>query len=50
MRDKAAAYQTLYEVLTTLARLLAPFMPFLAEAIYQNLVRTVDLQRRNRSI
>ena len=40
--DKAAAYQTLYESLTTLARLLAPFTPFLAEAIYQNLVRTLD--------
>ena len=42
--DKAAANQTLYESLTTLARLLAPFTPFLAEAIYQNLVRTVDPQ------
>jgi isoleucyl-tRNA synthetase len=42
--DKAAAYQTLYECLTTLAQLLAPFTPFLAEAIYQNLVRTVDPQ------
>jgi isoleucyl-tRNA synthetase len=41
-RDKAAAYQTLYESLTTLARLLAPFIPFVAEAIYQNLVRSVD--------
>jgi isoleucyl-tRNA synthetase len=40
--DKAAAYQTLYECLATLAQLLAPFTPFLAEAIYQNLVRTVD--------
>ena len=40
--DKAAAYQTLYESLTTLARLLAPFTPFIAEAIYQNLVRSVD--------
>src|SRR5215217_4441042 len=40
--DKAAAYQTLYESLTTLAQLLAPFTPFLAEAIYQNLVRSVD--------
>jgi isoleucyl-tRNA synthetase len=40
--DKAAAYQTLYESLTTLARLLAPFTPFLAEAIYQNLVRSVE--------
>jgi len=41
-RDKAAAYQTLYEALTTLSRLLAPFLPFLAEAIYDNLVRNVD--------
>jgi isoleucyl-tRNA synthetase len=37
--DSAAAYQTLYEALTTLARLFAPIMPFLAEAMYQNLVR-----------
>lgn len=40
--DKAAAYQTLHEALTTLARLLAPFTPFLAEAMYQNLVRSVN--------
>jgi isoleucyl-tRNA synthetase len=40
--DKAAAYSTLYECLTTLAKLLAPFMPFLAEEMYQNLVRSVD--------
>ena len=40
--DKQAAYQTLYEVLVTLCRLLAPFVPFLAEAMYQNLVRSVD--------
>jgi isoleucyl-tRNA synthetase len=41
-RDKQAAYLTLYEVLTTLLRLLAPFLPFLTEAMYQNLVRSVD--------
>ncbi len=40
--DKAAAYSTLYECLTTLSRLLAPFMPFIAEEMYQNLVRNVD--------
>ena len=39
-RDKAAAYQTLYECLVSLAKLLAPFIPFLTEAIYQNLVRS----------
>ncbi|MDP9264840.1 MAG: isoleucine--tRNA ligase [Chloroflexota bacterium] len=38
-RDSLAAYQTLHEALTTLARLFAPAMPFLAEAMYQNLVR-----------
>ncbi len=40
--DKQAAYQTLYDVLGTLSTLLAPFVPFLAEAFYQNLVRTVN--------
>jgi isoleucyl-tRNA synthetase len=43
-RDKQAAYLTLYEVLTTLLRLLAPFLPLLTEAIYQNLVRSVDAE------
>ena len=38
-RDSLAAYQTLYEALTTLIRLFAPVMPFLAEEMYQNLVR-----------
>jgi len=40
--DKQSAYQTLYTALTTLSKLLAPAMPFLAEEIYQNLVRSVD--------
>ena len=35
--DKLAAYQTLYTVLTTLSKLLAPIMPFLTEVMYQNL-------------
>src|SRR5262249_15852688 len=35
--DKLAAYQTLYTALVTLSRLLAPFTPFLAEAIHRNL-------------
>ena len=37
--DKLAAYQTLYTCLVTLSKLLAPFMPFLAEELHQNLVR-----------
>ena len=40
--DKASAYLTLYECLVTLSKLLAPAMPFLAEAIYRNLVGSVD--------
>jgi len=35
--DKLAAHQTLYTTLVTLSRLLAPFTPFLAEAIHRNL-------------
>ncbi|RLT03206.1 MAG: hypothetical protein DWI22_19190, partial [Planctomycetota bacterium] len=36
--DKNAAYETLYEVLVTLCRLLAPCIPFITERMYQNLV------------
>ncbi|MBX3450019.1 MAG: class I tRNA ligase family protein [Planctomycetaceae bacterium] len=41
-RDKLAAYQTLYTVLTTLAKLMAPMTPFLAERMYGNLVASWD--------
>jgi isoleucyl-tRNA synthetase len=40
--DKAAAYYTLHTALVTLAKLLAPTMPFIADELYQNLVRSVD--------
>lgn len=36
--DVLAAHQTMYEVLVTLAQLLAPFTPFIADEIYRNLV------------
>ena len=36
--DKEAAFATLYHVLVTLSKLTAPFVPFMAEEIYQNLV------------
>jgi isoleucyl-tRNA synthetase len=35
--DKLAAYQTLYEVLHAVSRLMAPIAPILAEALYRNL-------------
>src|SRR5262249_3029225 len=41
-RDRLAAYQTLYTVLTTLTKLIAPVMPFLAETMYQNLRASSD--------
>ena len=40
--DKRAAYATLHEVLTTLCRLLAPIVPHLADAMWENLVVAVD--------
>ena len=39
-QDKKNAYLTLFTVLETLSRLIAPFVPFMAEAMYSNLVRT----------
>jgi isoleucyl-tRNA synthetase len=35
--DKLAAYQTLYECLITVAKLVSPFCPFIADEIYRNL-------------
>lgn len=40
--DKICAYLTLYEVLETMTRLIAPFVPYISEEIYQNIVRRID--------
>ncbi len=40
--DKQAAYLTLYECLDVIQKIIAPFMPFLAEEIYQNLSNCTD--------
>jgi isoleucyl-tRNA synthetase len=40
--DKKAAHSTLYECLVAVTKLTAPFTPFVAEALYQNLVTGVD--------
>jgi isoleucyl-tRNA synthetase len=41
-QDKINAYMTLYTVLVELAKLAAPFVPFISEQIYLNLVRSID--------
>ena len=43
-QDKNAAYDTLYRVLATFIKALAPVLPFITEVIYQNLVRRVHAQ------
>ncbi|MGQ9545626.1 MAG: isoleucine--tRNA ligase [Dehalococcoidia bacterium] len=44
--NKLAAHTTLYQCLVTLSRLLAPFVPFIAEELYQNLVRSIGTETR----
>jgi isoleucyl-tRNA synthetase len=39
--DKRAAYATLYHVLVSLSKLIAPIVPFVTEVMFQNLVRSV---------
>ena len=41
-RSENEAYQTLYRVLLTVTKVMAPLLPFLTEEIYQNLVCSVD--------
>jgi isoleucyl-tRNA synthetase len=41
-QDKLDAYWTLYECLVTTAKLIAPFTPFLAEAMWRNLAQPVE--------
>ena len=40
--DRAAAFATLHEALVATTRLLAPILPFVTDAMYQNLVVAVD--------
>ncbi|MCC6955591.1 MAG: isoleucine--tRNA ligase [Anaerolineales bacterium] len=43
-QDKNEAYATLYHVMLKFTRLLAPFTPFVTEAIYQNLARSIHAE------
>ena len=42
-QDKINAYMTLYTALVTVAKAAAPMIPFMTEDIYQNLVRSIDV-------
>jgi isoleucyl-tRNA synthetase len=44
-KDKTAAYQTLYECLMTITKLVAPFSPFVAEEIFQNLNKVTGMEK-----
>ena len=48
-KDKTAAYQTLYECLSAVAKLSAPFAPFISEELYRNL-NTVTNRESHESV
>ena len=48
--DKRFAYETLYHVLTTLSKLMAPFAPFLSEETYLNLSQSLPDSIRKESV
>ena len=48
--EKSDAYWTLYECLLTLSKLVAPFVPFLAETLWQNLVVEIFGRRAVESV
>ncbi|MCL2062324.1 MAG: isoleucine--tRNA ligase [Firmicutes bacterium] len=45
--DKISAYMTLYTVLQTLSKLIAPYVPFIAESIHQSFVRPFGTQKES---
>jgi len=48
--DKNACYKTMWEVLASLCQLLAPFMPFISEHIYQNLTGDLPAGKAGESV
>lgn len=48
--DKRYAYETLFHVLTTLSKIMAPFAPFLSEETYLNLSLALPSNERKESV
>jgi isoleucyl-tRNA synthetase len=48
--DKRYAYETLYEVLLTLSKVMAPFAPFLSEETYKNLSKALPKDQQKESV
>lgn len=46
-KDKLSAYQTLYECLVTVLKLMSPFAPFLSEELYRNLNGVTKLEQHD---
>jgi len=49
-KDKATAFYTLFTATETLAKLLAPFCPYLAENIYQEVIKPLSSKKRKESV
>ncbi|MBD3192448.1 MAG: isoleucine--tRNA ligase [Candidatus Heimdallarchaeota archaeon] len=49
-KDKKDALKTLYETLVALCKILAPFTPFAAEELYQNLVRGLAKGKQKKEV
>ena len=47
LQDKINAYKTLHEILTTLTKLTAPFIPFISEEIFKNLTQKESVHLEN---
>ena len=48
--DKAVAYETLYFILVTFSRVMAPFLPFVSEEIYRNLTKALPDSHKKESV
>ncbi len=47
-KDREAAFYTLFTTTETLARLLAPFCPYLAESIYQEIIKPLKASKKTK--